>query len=189
MSRKALRADARDNRDRIVEFARSAWANDAATSMNAIAKAADVGAGTLYRHFPSRESLVLAVYQRELENLVALVPSLLARHSSIQAFRMWCDRFVKFGRVKYGVADIVHAATSEQHLQDTYQPLVGAVRSLMEACEADGSIVRELTPEDFLLMIGLLWRLPPGMASTAQTNRIVSFIFRGLQETQARTSS
>ena len=113
-----LRADARANRDRILDVARDALATDPAASLNSIAKAAGVGAGTLYRHFPSRESLVLGVYRKEIDTLVALAPALLAKHPPLQAFRIWCDRLAKFGRMKYGVADIVHAATSDQDIQE-----------------------------------------------------------------------
>jgi AcrR family transcriptional regulator len=60
-----LRADARANRDRILDVARDALATDPAASLNSIAKAAGVGAGTLYRHFPSCEFLVLGVYRKE----------------------------------------------------------------------------------------------------------------------------
>jgi AcrR family transcriptional regulator len=83
-----LRADARANRDRILDVARDALATDPAASLNSIAKAAGVGAGTLYRHFPSRESLVLGVYRKEIDTLVALAPVLLARHPPLQAFRI-----------------------------------------------------------------------------------------------------
>src|ERR1700753_3364158 len=97
-----LRADARANRDRILDVARDALATDPAASLNSIAKAAGVGAGTLYRHFPSREALVLGVYRKEIDALVAMVPVLLAEHPPLQAFRMWCDRLAKFGRMKHG---------------------------------------------------------------------------------------
>src|ERR1700691_5870553 len=102
-----LRADAQANRDRILDVARDALAADPAASLNLIAKRAGVGAGTLYRHFPSRESLVLGVYRKEIDTLVALAPVLLGKQQPVHAFRGWCDRLAKFGRMKYGVADIV----------------------------------------------------------------------------------
>ncbi|WP_374680141.1 TetR/AcrR family transcriptional regulator, partial [Hydrocarboniphaga effusa] len=67
-----LRADAKANRDRILDVARDALSADPQASLNSIAKAAGVGAGTLYRHFPNRESLVLNVYRKEIDALVAL---------------------------------------------------------------------------------------------------------------------
>ena len=175
-----LRADARANRDRILDVARDALAGDPAASLNSIAKIAGVGAGTLYRHFPSRESLILGVYRTEIETLVALAPMLLTKHPPLQAFRIWCDRLAKFGRMKYGVADIVHAATSDQNLQETYRPMLGAVRQLIDACEGSGDIRPGTDPEDFLVLVGLLWRIPPNSAGEARVKRILMLIFRGL---------
>ncbi len=175
-----LRADARANRDRILEVARDALAADPGASLNSIAKAAGVGAGTLYRHFPSRESLVLSVYRKEIDALVALAGTLLAKHPPLQAFRAWCDRLAKFGRMKYGVADIVHAAASEQDVQGTYLPMIGAVRQLIEACEGSGEIRRGTDPEDFLVLLGLLWRIPPNAAGEARVKRLVALAFRGI---------
>src|SRR5579875_3063949 len=109
-----LRADARENRDRILDVAREAFAADPAASLNSIAKAAGVGAGTLYRHFPSREALVLGVYRKEIDALVARAPMLLARHSPLQALRLWCDRLAESGRVKHGIADMLHAVISDR---------------------------------------------------------------------------
>ena len=73
-----MRPDAQANRDRILAVAREALTIDPAVSLNAIAKMAAVGAGTLYRHFPCREALILGVYRREIDALVALVPTLSA---------------------------------------------------------------------------------------------------------------
>ena len=175
-----LRADARANRDRILEVARDALAADPAASLNSIAKAAGVGAGTLYRHFPSRESLVLGVYRKEIETLVALAPALLTQHRPLQAFRTWCDRLAKFGKVKYGVADIIHAASSDQDSQDAYGPMLAAVRQLMTACEKSGDIRAGADPEDFLVLVGLLWRIPPNAAGEARVKRLLALVFLGL---------
>ena len=175
-----LRADARANKDRILDVARDALAADPAASLNSIAKSAGVGAGTLYRHFPSRESLVLGVYRKEIDTLVALAPTLLAKHPPLHAFRIWCDRLAKFGRTKYGVADIVHAATSNQHIQETYVPMLGAVRQLIEACEGSREIRPGANPEDFLVFVGLLWRIPPTSSGEARVKRLLALAFRGL---------
>ncbi len=175
-----LRADARANRDRILDVARDALTIDPAASLNSIAKAAGVGAGTLYRHFPNRESLVLGVYRKEIDALVALAPKLLTQHPPLKAFRTWCDRLAQFGRMKYGVADIVHAATSDQDLQETYWPMLGAVRQLINACEVSGDIRPGTDPEDFLVLVGLLWRIPPNSAGQARVKRLLALAFRGL---------
>ena len=175
-----LRADAQANKDRILEVARDALAAEPNASLNSIAKEAGVGAGTLYRHFPSRESLVLGVYRKEIETLVALAPALLAKHAPLPAFRIWCDRLAKFGRMKYGVADIVHAATSEQDAQSFYAPMLTAVCQLMNACKEIGAVDPEANPEDFLALVGLLWRIPPTSVGEAQVKRIMNMAYRGL---------
>jgi AcrR family transcriptional regulator len=182
-----LRADARANRDRILDVARDALAADPGASLNSIAKAAGVGAGTLYRHFPSREALVLGVYRKEIESLVALASTLLGKHTPLQAFRIWCDRLAKFGRMKHGIADVIHATTSEPDLQGTYLPLLGAVRQLMAACEGSGEIRPGTDPEDFLVLVGLLWRIPPNSVGTARVKKLLALAFRGLGAEDTRT--
>lgn len=115
---------------------------------------AGVGVGTLDRHFPSCESLVLGVYRKEIETLVALAPKLLAKHPPLLAFRKWCDRLAQSGRMKYGVADIVHVADAQPNAQHTYASMLGAVRQLMEACISVGSIDPQADPEGFLVFVG-----------------------------------
>ena len=123
---------------------------------------------------------MLAVYRKEIDTLVALAPALLAKHPPLRAFRIWCDRFAKFGRMKYGIADIVHAATSDQHIQDSYVPMLGAVRQFIEACEDSGEIRPGNNPEDFLVLVGLLWRIPPTSSGEARVKRLLALAFRGL---------
>jgi AcrR family transcriptional regulator len=182
-----LRADARANRDRILEVARDALAADPGVSLNAIAKEARVGAGTLYRHFPTREALVLGVYRKEIDALVALAPKLLAKHPPLRAFRMWCDRLVKFGKMKHGVADLLHAAKSDQDFQETYWPMLDAVRKLTNACEASGEIRSGADAEDIVMLLGLLWQIPPTPAGEARVKRLLALIFRGLGVEDAGT--
>ncbi len=175
-----MRADARANRNHLLEVARDALAADPAASLNSIAKAARVGAGTLYRHFPSREALVLGVYRQEIDVLVALAPSLLTKHPPLSAFRLWCERIARFGRIKHGVADMLHAVISDQDLKETYGPMLGAVRQLMHACETAGDIRPGTDPEDVLVLLGLLWRIPPDPAGIARADRLLALVFRGL---------
>ena len=175
-----LRADARANRDRILDVARDALAADPEVSLNAIAKAAGVGAGTLYRHFPSREALLVGVYRKEIDALVAVAPMLLTKHPPLEAFRLWCDRFAQSARVKHGVADTLRAAISDQDFQETYWPLVGAVRRLMEACERSGGIPPGAEAEDFLQLLGWMIQIPPTPEGEARAKRLLALVFRGL---------
>ena len=123
---------------------------------------------------------MLSLYRKEIAALVALAPSLLDKHPPVRAFRLWCDRLVEFGKMKYGVADIVHAATSAQDRMEHYAPMLGAVRQLIEASEAAGDIRSGTDPEDVLVLLGLLWRIPPTAAGENRVKRLLTLVFRGL---------
>lgn len=177
----SLRADARANKDRILDVARAAFAIAPETSMNAVAKAANVGAGTLYRHFPSREALVLAVYRKEIQALVDLAPALTAKHPPLEAFSRWCDRLADYGRIKHGLADVIHATLTDRDHEETYWPMVGAVDHLLKACEASGDFRAGIHPEDLLLLLGFLWRIKPGADGDGQAARMLRLTIEGLK--------
>ena len=166
--------------------ARDALAADPAASLNSISKAAGVGPGTLYRHFPSREALVLGVYRKEIDDQVARAPRLLATHPPLEAFRAWCDRLVHLGKVKHGIASLLHAASTDRDIQETYQPMLGAVRELIQACESSGEIAAGANAEDVLTLVGLLWRIPPTSEGEARAKRILALVFRGLGAKERR---
>ena len=175
------RADAKLNRERILAAARDAFAASPDASLNAIAKAAGVGAGTLYRHFPSREALVLGVYRKEIEALVALAPTLVAERPPEAAFRAWCDRLAQYGRVKHGLADTLHAAITGRDREETYGPMVEAVDRLLKAGAAAGVFRAGLDAEDVLLALGFLWRIKPGAGAKAQAERLIDLLIAGLR--------
>ncbi|OQR65840.1 TetR family transcriptional regulator [Streptomyces maremycinicus] len=153
-----VRSDARENRARILAVAREALTADGSTSMNQIAQRAGVGAGTLYRNFPTRESLVLAVYQDEVVRIVGAVSDLLARNPPLEALRHWTIDLVEAMRRKHGLGDALgpgaHQAISEQ----SYGPVVAAITELLDAGKKDGSIRPDADPGDFLQLTGALWR-------------------------------
>jgi AcrR family transcriptional regulator len=175
-----LRSDARANRERILEIARNAFSKAPDASLNSISKAAGVGAGTLYRHFPTREALILAVYRKEIEALVALAPTLTAQHPPLEAFQLWCGRLAQYGRIKHGLADVLHAALTDRDHQDAYGPMVAAVDHLLRTCERSGDVLPGADAEDVLLLLGFLWRIRPGKAGAAQAKRLLALVFRGL---------
>ncbi|MBB3424125.1 AcrR family transcriptional regulator [Rhizobium sp. BK312] len=175
-----LRADARANRDRILEVARKALTADPETPLSAISKAAGVGQGTLYRHFPTREALALAIYRKEINALAALASTLLQEHPPLEAFRLWCAQVADSSAMKRGVARLLQAATSEDDKRETYQQMLLAVRSLIAACETAGAIDRGANADDVLMLLGVLWQIPSHPDSDAQAARIIALIFRGL---------
>src|SRR3954449_8394084 len=101
---RAMRADARRNRDALLAAAVKLFAScGGQVSLEAIAKEAGVGIGTLYRHFPTREDLVEAVYLSELDRLQAGTAELLAGEPADRALRAWMDRFVDWVEGKQGM--------------------------------------------------------------------------------------
>jgi AcrR family transcriptional regulator len=177
----SLRPDAQQNRDRILEVARDALTASSDASLNSIAKKAGVGPGTLYRHFPNREALVLAVYRHDVQQLVDSAPVLLKEHPPLDALRLWFDRLAYYGRIKHGLADVLHAATSDGLVGETYGPVIGAITLLLRACEEAGSIRPGLDPDDVLLLMGFLWRIDPSGDSDARAGRLLDIIVDGLR--------
>lgn len=175
-----LRADARANRDRILEVARAALIADPETPLSAISKAAGVGQGTLYRHFPTREALALAIYRKEISAVAALASTLLKEHPPLEAFRLWCAQLADSSAMKRGVAGLLQGSTSEDDKRETYQQMVLAVRSLIAACQASGAIDRDANADDVLILLGVLWQIPSHPGRDAQSARIIALIFRGL---------
>ncbi len=176
-----LRADAQQNRDRILEVARDALAASSDASLNSIAKEAGVGPGTLYRHFPNREALVLAVYRHDVRRLVDSAPTLLEQHPPLEALRLWFDRLAYYGRIKHGLAAVLHAASSDGLAGETYGPVIGAITLLLRACEEAGSIRPGLDPDDVLLLVGFLWRIDPSGDREARASRLLDLVMDGLR--------
>ena len=185
MNPKPTRRDALDNRERILTVAREAIAASSGAShgvsLTAIAKEAGVGIGTLYRHFPTREALILEVYRHDIQHLIDRAPVLLADHPPLMALRLWFDEVARYGRLKYGVAEVIHAATDGGADDEYFAPFVAAIALLLKAGAADGSLKSGLDPEDVLLQLSVLWRLDPARDGEARAGRILDLIVDGLR--------
>ncbi|WP_262062607.1 TetR/AcrR family transcriptional regulator [Streptomyces sp. STR69] len=153
-----VRSDARENRARILAAAREALAADGSTSMNQIAQRAEVGAGTLYRNFPTREALLLAVYQDEVTRITATVPDLLTRLTPLEALRHWTTDLVEAMRRKHGLGDALSAGAQQTITEQSYGPVIAALTELLDAGKKDGTIRADADPADFLQLTGALWR-------------------------------
>jgi len=176
----APRADFTRNRERILTAARAALAETSSASLSAIAKAAGVGFGTLYRHFPTREALVLTLYHSEMQRLVDRAPELLQAHEPLDALRLWLQEVARHGRLKYGAAEVIHAATGNGANDPNYAPFVAAIKTLLDAGANTGALKPGLDPEDVLLQMGVLWRIPPGPGAEARAERLLNLIIDGL---------
>jgi AcrR family transcriptional regulator len=177
----AMRADAQLNRERILAVSYDAFADDPKVSLNAIAKLAGVGPGTLYRHFPTREDLILAVYRQEIQSLVEAAPAILDEHAPVDALRVWFLRLADLVRVKHGLGEALQTAAAQDVVDETYAPVTRAIGVLLEACERAGEVRTGLEPADVLLMMGFLWRVGPGDAGEEQARRVLDLAIRGLR--------
>jgi AcrR family transcriptional regulator len=163
-----VRIDARENRARILEAARQALAEDGGTSMNQVAQRAGVGPGTLYRNFPTREALALAVYQLDIDELVGSVPGLLAALPPLEALRRWTTDLVSAMRKKHGLGDALSPSAHRAATELAYGPVIAAITQLLEAGQRDGTIRADADPRDFLQLTGALWRAAAGPEDRSQ---------------------
>lgn len=178
------RADTRRNHERILAVAAESLAGSGEVSFNAIAKKAEVGVGTVYRHFPTPEALILAVYQREVRHLVDVVPSLLERHPPEQAFRTWVtDHLAHYMMTKRGLADALRTATAARGElpASARQAMVGAVVSLLRANVEAGAVRPDLDPETVLRGLGGLLYLDPNDDWRTQAASLTDLLWRGMR--------
>jgi AcrR family transcriptional regulator len=173
-----VRVDARENRARILETARVAFAEDGDTSMNQIAQRAGVGPGTLYRHYPTREALVLAVYQLDVDQLIDSVAGLLAKLPPIEALRAWTTELVNAMRKKHGLGEALSPGARQSITETTYAPVIAAITRILDAGKHDGTIRVDADPADFLQLTGALWRTPEGKGD--RPRRMLALVLDGL---------
>jgi AcrR family transcriptional regulator len=148
------RSDAQRNRERILEVARQAFSRSGAnTSLDDIAREAGVGPGTLYRHFPTREQLLEAVYRSEMEKLAAAAEQKFAEElPPIEALRAWLLLFVDYIAAKQLIAPALHALLGDPKkvFEASYARIWEAIRALVQRAIKTGDIRKDLDPIDLL---------------------------------------
>ncbi|WP_308190632.1 TetR/AcrR family transcriptional regulator [Streptomyces sp. HPF1205] len=178
-----LRADARRNRERLLAAAVSALADGGEVTLEAIAKDAGVGIGTLYRHFPTREALVEAAYRSELTRLCEAAPLLLDAGPADLATRAWMDRFVDYMIAKRGMADALRAVVASggnpfAHSRDL---LVGTLSALLEAGAREGALRTDIDPADVLTALSGVSLAAGRPDNREQAGRLLDLLMDGLR--------
>jgi AcrR family transcriptional regulator len=179
-----LRADAQRNRDRLLDAAVRAFAQDGPeVALDAIAKDAGVGIGTLYRHFPTREALVEAAYRNELARLCDGVVDLLRTMPPDQAIRTWMDRFVGYMTTKRGMADALRAviASGGNPFAESRGRLTGAIETLLRAGVAAGTVRADLAAGDVLASLSGVSLVAGEPAQQEQAGRLLDLLMDGLR--------
>jgi AcrR family transcriptional regulator len=178
--RAGRRSDAEQNRERILSAARAALSASSDATMNSIAKLAGVGQGTMYRHFPTREALLLAVYHQDVRAVIDAAPALLAAHPPAEALRRWLDRLASYGRIKHGVAAAVEAATRADLSGAYYGQVIAAITLLLDAGRQAGVVRPDVDADDLLLLAGFLWRLDDA-GFQARSRHLLGVLMDGLR--------
>jgi AcrR family transcriptional regulator len=150
---KPVRADAQRNMDALLEAAMAVFATSGADApVREIALKAGVGVGTLYRHFPKRSDLIVAVFQREVDACADAAPILAAEHEPGEALAKWMQRYAGFIAAKRGLATALHSGNPAFNTLPTYfqQRLEPALRALLEAAAAAGEVRTDISAEELL---------------------------------------
>ncbi|WP_075024988.1 TetR/AcrR family transcriptional regulator [Actinomadura madurae] len=181
---RAPRADAARNRDQLLAVATRVFASaDAETSMRAIAREAGVGIATLYRHFPTRESLVDAVYRDQVERLTTGARELLDRLPPAAAMRRWMDLFGDWVATKNGMLDTLVAMIESgeiAHVQ-TRSELLAAVTTILDAGRAAGDLRSDVTAEDIAASLIGIFTVAPRHEHEARAGRLLDLLMDGLR--------
>ena len=147
------RADAERNRDRVLEVAKVAFTRSGPdASLDDIAKQAGVGPGTLYRHFPSREALIEAVYRTEVEKLAAAERNFAETMPPIEALRAWMLLFVDYIATKKIISAALNTLVGDPKrvFGASYNQVWEAMRALVKRAVKSGDIRKDLDPIDLL---------------------------------------
>ena len=150
------RADAQRNRERLLATALKLFtAAKQEVTLSTVAERAGVGIGTLYRHFPTRDALVEAVYRHEVERLSDAAPALLKQKPADKALEEWLTRYAGLIAAKRGMKEAVRSIFEPG--ADTYaysrDRLTAAVTLLLDAAAKSGTMRGDVDPQDVLLAV------------------------------------
>lgn len=179
-----LRADAQRNRDKLLRVAAEAFTDVGVdVALEEIARRAGVGIGTFYRHFPTREALVVAVYRQQIDDLAAAARELPLVHPPADALREWMHAFVDYAAVKRGMVALLKSMMeTDSHLfDDARANLHAAAGSLMTAAVEAGEIRPDVGPTEVIRAIGGICMATDRPGSQETAIALVDLVFDGLR--------
>lgn len=182
-AKKPMRADAVRNREQLLATARKLFASgDPNVSLEKVAKAAGVGVGTAYRHFPTLDDLVEATYRTEAEKLEAAAKELLRDNPPEVALEKWLDEFLDFVATKKGMLNALKSVVAGAKLPtgtvNAREHILASMQSLLDAGVAAGSMRSDVDAEDFLNASGAIFANP---YTREEARRILMLIADGLR--------
>jgi len=176
------RTDALRNRERILEVAKGAFTRHGAdASLDDIAKQAGVGAGTLYRHFPTRDALIEAVYRSEVEKLAAAARGFATAMSPVEALRAWLLLFVDYVAAKHIIAPALNSVVGgPSRLYEGSRSLVqGAIDELVKRAKKSGDVRRDVDASDLLRAVIGVSYVGSGSDWQQSARRLVDILIAG----------
>jgi AcrR family transcriptional regulator len=176
---RALRADAARNRSTLLAVATRVFASsEGEPSMRAIAREADVGIATLYRHFPTRESLVSAIYQDQVERLTAGALELLEQFPPAEAMRRWMDLFGDWLATKHGMLDTLLAMVESGEMANAQGrgELLQAITSILDAGRSAGDLRPDVTAEDIAAALVGIFTVAGQPPNQTQASRLLNLL-------------
>jgi AcrR family transcriptional regulator len=179
-----LRSDCARNRQLLIDAAKSGFAEMGLNvCMEEIARRAGVGIGTLYRHFPSREAVVEAVYRREVEQLAEAVPQLLETMPAGEALHKWMHLFVDYIATKRLIAPSLAAAASRTPTlyASSVELITGAISTLVQRAVDSGEVRKDIDPTDLLRALVGVSHGNPNEGWQASARRLVDLLMDGLR--------
>jgi AcrR family transcriptional regulator len=181
---KTMRADARRNREKLLEAAAELFASDGTdVSLEAVAKHAGVGIGTLYRHFPTRDALIAETYRNEVAHVTDGAAELLASLPPDQAMEEWLERFIAYAAAKRGMAEALKQLTvSREELFPEARRRIGeTIDTLLRAGVAAGTIRPDVTSDDVYRATMAIWNIPDEDDWVEQARTVLRLIMDGLR--------
>jgi AcrR family transcriptional regulator len=176
------RADAQRNRERILEVAKVAFTRSGANaSLDDIAKESGVGPGTLYRHFPTREELLQAVYRSEMEKLAAAEEKFAQTMPPIEALRAWLLLFVEAIETKQLIAPALSTLIGDPKkvFAASYARMQEAIRALVNRAVKSGDIRKDVDPMDLLRALVGVAHVATGTDWQQSARRLVDILIAG----------
>ena len=178
------RVDAARNRAKLLDAAAAVVAETGELSLAAVAARAGVGIGTLYRHFPSRDALLAALYRNEVDRLHHAAVRLSNELPPFEALKAWLGGYARLMGMKYGMADAMKSAINSdaEVFSHSRARLIDALSSLLGAAVAEGSIRPDADPDDLLLAVSASVSASRGREDAAdKAGRLLSLVIDGLR--------
>jgi len=173
----SLRADARHNYDRLLQAAKTIFSSGQSFApLDSVAKRAGVGIGTLYRHFPSREALLEAVYADKVADLAAKAQSLAAQNTPDKALAAWLRATIEYSKQYGGFNDLMSLAVKDKH-----SPIAAAGNSLLKKAQKTGLLRNDVTIFDLLQLVQAITVSDVTKDDIRRVDTLLSVVLSGLQ--------